>query len=709
MKESLLAIRARRKLRLTIALFAILLAFPLGLLVLRVYSQLRMESFIQYRATAEELVTQVNSRLNDLISTEEKRAFDEYSFFSVASNSLIRNQWVGVSPLSRFPQQSAIPGVVGYFEMTPDGDLRSPLVPPDVSDGMLGDGISEAGANGLGSAELESRRGVLRRLREVLLGSKGLPAQLERERTKAKDVEEVAAPLGQQLDQLKLDERYYRGDAPSGAKSYENRLLKSMDSAGFGSVKREARKEQLNVVTQAAPLQSKAPPLSELVQGELANEIAPALAKQKELKKSESTKSESNKQPDFQVSVVEGEVDPLQVTLLQDGHFAFYRKVWRNKQRFIQGFVVDARRFIEQLVQGPFEARQISNVLTMIVAYRGQVFQVFGAKPAQMITDARQAQAFDTSSSSAYSERASSVRDVLVFRANAMVPLTALELVFTSPGLPWGSRSNLVDVLLLSLCLILALGFFFLYRLGVAQIALAEQQSNFVSAVSHELKTPLTSIRMYGEMLRSGVVADEAKRNTYYDYIFHESERLSRLIANVLQMARLSRDRDALPTVVMTVGAVLDLARSKVSSAVEAAGFTLTVAVDDEIKKLELRLEEDAIIRAFINLVDNALKFSKAATRREIIIGARVPNQGSNSVDFFVRDFGPGVDQAQKRKLFQLFYRAESELTRSTPGTGIGLALVRELVARMHGSVDVQNENPGAEFRLRFSLNRPLR
>ena len=80
-----------------------------------------------------------------------------------------------------------------------------------------------------------------------------------------------------------------------------------------------------------------------------------------------------------------------------------------------------------------------------------------------------------------------------------------------------------------------------MYRLGVKQIRLTRQQQDFVSAVSHELKTPLTSIRMYGEILREGW-ADEEKKKTYYAYIHDESERLSRLISNVLQLARMTRN-----------------------------------------------------------------------------------------------------------------------------------------------------------------------
>ena len=116
-----------------------------------------------------------------------------------------------------------------------------------------------------------------------------------------------------------------------------------------------------------------------------------------------------------------------------------------------------------------------------------------------------------------------------------------------------------------------------MYRFAVGQLRLARQQQDFVSAVSHELKTPLTSIRMYGEMLKAGW-ADEAKKQTYYDYIQSESERLSRLIDNVLQLARLTRSSHRIDAKSVRVTELLDLVRSKVATQVERAGFELRVA-----------------------------------------------------------------------------------------------------------------------------------
>jgi two-component system, OmpR family, phosphate regulon sensor histidine kinase PhoR len=111
-------------------------------------------------------------------------------------------------------------------------------------------------------------------------------------------------------------------------------------------------------------------------------------------------------------------------------------------------------------------------------------------------------------------------------------------------------------------------------------------------------------------------------------------------------------------------------------------------------------VDADGFAQIFINLVDNALKFSAGAANKTIEITAR--SAGDGGVLFTVRDFGPGVPKAQMKKIFELFYRVESELTRETVGTGIGLALVRQLALAMRARIDVRNCEPGAEFRLQF-------
>jgi signal transduction histidine kinase len=252
-----------------------------------------------------------------------------------------------------------------------------------------------------------------------------------------------------------------------------------------------------------------------------------------------------------------------------------------------------------------------------------------------------------------------------------------------------------------TLLLVLCGGFYLLYRLGLRQIELTRQQQDFVSAISHELKTPLTSIRMYGEMLREGWASEEKKRS-YYDYIHDESERLTRLINNVLQLARMTRNGLVLECRPARVAELLDGIRSKIASVVERADFELRLRADEAAAEAVVKIDCDSFSQIMINLVDNALKFSRGAAIRRIDITAAL--ERDNRLVFTVRDYGPGVPRDQMKKIFRLFYRSENELTRETIGTGIGLALVSQLATAMGGRVEVINQRPGAAFRVVFPV-----
>jgi signal transduction histidine kinase len=297
----------------------------------------------------------------------------------------------------------------------------------------------------------------------------------------------------------------------------------------------------------------------------------------------------------------------------------------------------------------------------------------------------------------------SDLAGTLLHRARLSPPFGDLELAFSVNQLPSAPGRLLLLWISLTLAAVLCGGFFFMYRFAAGQLRLARQQQDFVSAVSHELKTPLTSIRMYGEMLKAGW-ADDAKKQTYYDYIHSESERLSRLIENVLQLARLTRGSQPLDVKRVGSAELLDMVRSKCATQAERAGFALTVR-DGVPAGAELVLDADAFAQILINLVDNALKFSAGAQRKEIEIASRLETDGQ--VLFTVRDFGPGIPKGQMKKIFELFYRPADELTRATAGTGIGLALVQQLAAAMGGRVEARNCEPGAEFRVSFPAAGP--
>lgn len=376
--------------------------------------------------------------------------------------------------------------------------------------------------------------------------------------------------------------------------------------------------------------------------------------------------------------IFESEIDPFSLSLLDSGHFVLFRKVWRNGRRDIQGLLIARDSFLRAIVEGPFRSASLSRMSTLAVAYDGQGLVSYPASTGRSYYSAQQ-----------------EMQGTLLHRARLSAPASAIELQFNVQHLPVGPGGAVVGWLAATLALVLCAGFYLLYRLGLRQIAVARQQQDFVAAVSHELKTPLTSIRMYGEMLREGWAPEERKL-TYYEYICTESERLTRLIGNVLQLARLTRNELAVQLQTLTLGEAMERIGPKLEMLVEGAGFRLELDCAD-LALDRVRVDEDYLTQVLINLVDNAVKFARDAERRVVRIGC---TRERRQLCIAVRDYGPGIPQGQLRKIFRLFYRAGSELTRETVGTGIGLALVRELMQRMDGRVDALNREPGAELRL---------
>jgi len=234
-----------------------------------------------------------------------------------------------------------------------------------------------------------------------------------------------------------------------------------------------------------------------------------------------------------------------------------------------------------------------------------------------------------------------------------------------------------------------------LYRVVAVQIRFAERRNNFVAAVTHELKTPLTSIRMYGEMLRDGMVEDEATRREYYATITAEGERLTRLINNVMEHGQLRRGQRQANVQRGDVGAVVKEVVEVMTPHIEHEGFKVELHVEQGLPAV--RLDADAVKQVLFNVLDNALKYGRGREQQAIVVSCSAQDAG---VVVSVRDFGPGVAEEQLHTVFEPFFRGESELTRRQKGTGLGLSLVRDLVALMNGEVRGVNREPGFEVRI---------
>jgi signal transduction histidine kinase len=344
--------------------------------------------------------------------------------------------------------------------------------------------------------------------------------------------------------------------------------------------------------------------------------------------------------------------------------------------------LLDTGEFLSVAIEREYRATSLSDMSDLIVAWQDNILHTVRG-----------------SSSARYPVTSEELRGTLLYRGTLTAPFDRLNLVFSINRLPPGPGATVLAWTSAVIALVFMAGFFFLYRLGISQIRLVRQQQDFVSAVSHELKTPLTSIRMYGEMLMEGWVSDD-KRKQYYAFIHDESERLTRLISNVLQLAKITRSEPQFDLQARTAAEMMNQVKSKIANQVDRAGFKLQILQDELADRSYVNIDDDSFAQIVINLVDNAIKFSKHADSQTIEISSRVSTSGTTT--FSVRDFGPGIARDQMKKIFQLFYRSESELTRETVGTGIGLAIVHQLTLAMNGKVDVVNRDPGAEFRVTF-------
>ncbi len=257
---------------------------------------------------------------------------------------------------------------------------------------------------------------------------------------------------------------------------------------------------------------------------------------------------------------------------------------------------------------------------------------------------------------------------------------------------PLAERGSSLYVYLLSLALVAAtlIGLALLYRMVAVTLRFAERRNNFVAAVSHELKTPLTAIRMYGEMLRDGVVPSENKRSEYYRHITNESERLSRLINNVLEYSKLEKGDRRLALETGSVAPVIHQVVETMGPHAEEHGFELVSHIAQNLPAT--RFETDALTQILWNLVDNAIKYASTAIDRRIEL--RAVREGDGVV-ISVGDHGGGVDERHLREVFEPFFRTENELTRASKGTGLGLALVKGLAEGMGATVVGTNSPKG--------------
>jgi signal transduction histidine kinase len=254
-------------------------------------------------------------------------------------------------------------------------------------------------------------------------------------------------------------------------------------------------------------------------------------------------------------------------------------------------------------------------------------------------------------------------------------------------------------IYVLSLAAVIAalfFGGFLAIRSTAKELRLAKLKSDFTATVSHEFRTPLTSIRYMAELLQRGRVRDDARKQQYYETITGESERLSRLVENLLDFSKIEAGVKEYRMEETDIAALAADVIGRFRQQAAFKDFTLETEIADGLPLI--RADKDALGRALLNLLDNAVKYSGGNP----CVTLRVWS-GEDAVNFQVEDLGIGIAKAEQKKIFEKFYRSESALQSSVKGSGIGLPLV-EHVVRAHGGKVLLESEPGKGTRVTIGL-----
>jgi signal transduction histidine kinase len=637
-----------KRLQFFILIFSLALCIPLAYFVFNTYRGLEKEEMATLRYFAEALLDEMQGALAILVQKEEARAVDEYNYQIYPSRRQGAEGEPQRSPLAQKPLENYI---IGYFQNNPDGSFQTPLVKNDNQ-------IPPGQANLV--AGLQEANQVFNRKRVSVTDIvKPRPADMVAE----KETKQISG----------LADKYLNLSRTQRSKAYLGQKDKRVEKITVDQAANIAQQEQTIATQKYYPL-GDAEDRYILEDQAAGQPAAPkkGLPRKPLMEDSGSTlrpeaTTDADETADFQV-----EVAPLQAVFLSDAQIFIFRRIMINNQIYRQGFVLQVGAFLQYLSQRYFLSQPMAQFagLKLAVLDQGREADTLEAGVASKNSRFRLTRAFPS-------------------------PFNFLEATLTCEQIPRTAGRRTLTIMLIVLAVVILLGLFAIYRSARTIVDLSERRSQFVSSVTHELKTPLTNIRMYIELLEQGVAKNPEREQEYFRILESEGARLSRLINNVLELARLEKKQRHLDLQLGTFEEVIREVRGVMAEKLKQTGFTLEVELGHPRPFL---YDSEIMIQVLINLIENSMKFGKHGPQR--LISIRTHEVG-NSVTIAVADTGPGIPRPALKKIFNDFYRVENSYARTTRGTGIGLALVKKFAHLMGGTVSAaNNDGPGCTITL---------
>ncbi|MCB2148853.1 MAG: HAMP domain-containing histidine kinase [Deltaproteobacteria bacterium] len=636
-----------KRLRLYMIIFCVLVSLLLAFVAWRTYGALDRETQGQVRFFAERLLDEIEAELADLVRREENRAVDEYR------HTLVQESGTTPSPLARLPVESFI---LGYFQNDPDGSFQTPLVNEEQD---LSAGLTER------VDQLRAINTIFNRRKFVAQVTPPAPLKVQQPAAMAKK------------EQSSFADRFLRTSERKKAKSVLGQEQARVEEITAGQAMNLARKEPgLSAPpgkgdASADMEKDEAAPSSYGMPAFPAVRSAPTV-RQPTMAEKAPGESDSSR---FQV-----EVAPLQAVAIDDGRVFIFRRIGIGGQIYRQGFVLELKPFLDHLLDVHYDPQPIARYTALTLNATG----------------------LNTSRNRTGADMGITAGDWIAGRTFP-APFGFLTAEMRVVSLPPSPARQTLTLVLAILGAVMVAGLVTIYHSARTVLDLSERRSQFVSAVTHELKTPLTNIRMYIEMLDQGIAATPEREQEYLGILASESARLSGLINNVLELSRLEKQTRRFDLKDGDLSDVLSDVQSVMAESLTREGFDLKIHAG---RVPMFAYDREVLVQVLINLMENSIKFGRHLPEKHIAIAAE-------AVDGWVRlsvsDTGPGIPKRSLKQVFDDFYRVDNDLTRTTGGTGLGLALVKKFLVAMGGRVQAENnDGPGCTITISLPANRPL-